>query len=83
MFGCKPPDSAYCWLMDWQQVSALAIVAVTAGIFAWSRLRRRRFQFGRDTHCGCSGGGGHQVEQGSIVFHARKGQRPEVIVKMK
>ena len=69
--------------MDWQQVSALAIVAVTAGIFAWQRVRRRRFKNFRDTHCGCSGGGGDNVERGSIVFHARKGGRPEIIVKMK
>jgi hypothetical protein len=67
--------------MDWQQVSALAIVAATAGIFAWSRFRRRKFDFKRDTHCGC--GGGNEGEKSSIVFHARKGEKPEVIIKIK
>jgi hypothetical protein len=68
--------------MDWQQVIALGIVAATAGIFIWRKLRRRSFSFTRDTHCGCSGGGS-VAEKNSIVFHARKGGRSEVIVKMK
>jgi hypothetical protein len=66
--------------MDWQQVSALAIVAATAGLFLWNRFRRRKFDFRRDTACGCGGGTG---QKSSIVFHARKGERPEVIVKIK
>ena len=68
--------------MDWQEATALLIVAATAGAFAWVRLRRRRFSFERDTHCGCAA----QTESGrpgSIVYRARKGERPQVIVKMK
>jgi hypothetical protein len=68
--------------MDWQQTAALAIVAVTAGIFLWQKFRRRKFSFARDTHCGCSGAGGPATKS-SIVFHARKGERPEVIMKIK
>lgn len=68
--------------MDWQQIAALLIVALAAGLLAWGRLRRRRFRFGRDTHCGCSG-----VEktapQSSIIFHARKGEPGRITVKMK
>lgn len=64
--------------MDWQKIVSLVIVAGTAGAFLWTKLRKRKFSFVRDTHCGCSSpaGGG-----GSIVFHARKGQRAQVIVK--
>jgi hypothetical protein len=67
--------------MDWQEITALAITAATVAVFAWSRWRRRQFDFRRDTHCGCSPAA--DAPQGSIVFHARKGERPQVIIKAK
>jgi len=68
--------------MGWQQFVSLMIVAAAAGLLALGRLRRRRFRFERETHCGCSAP--HRFsEPGSIVFRARKGERPEVLVKMK
>jgi len=66
--------------MDWQQLVSLLIVATAAGLMAASRWRRRRFQFERDTHCGCASTGSPRT---SVVFHARKGERPEILVKMK
>jgi hypothetical protein len=68
--------------MDWQQMVSLIIVAVAGVSLAWSKLRRRRFSFQRDTRCGCAGVG-REASAGSIVFHARKGERPEVRVRMK
>ena len=68
--------------MDWQALGALLIVAVTAGLLLWGRFRRRKFSFQRDSHCGCSAVPS-SVPQSSIVFRARKGERPEVLVKMK
>jgi len=68
--------------MDWQQPVALLIVATAAALLVWSRVRRRKFQFGRDTHCGCSSPAG-AASKSSIVFHARKGEPPRVLVKMK
>lgn len=68
--------------MDWQQFVALVIVVVTAGWLAASKFRRRRFSFERDTHCGCATASA-SAPQGSIIFHARKGERPEVLVKMR
>lgn len=68
--------------MDWQQIVALLIVAAAAVLLVGSRVRRRKFQFGRDTHCGCSSPSG-TAPQSSIVFHARKGETPRMIVKMK
>jgi hypothetical protein len=65
--------------MDWQQLISLAIVAAAAGLLSWSRFHRRQFSF--HTHCGCSAAGS-TPPQGSIVFHARKGERPSVLVKM-
>lgn len=68
--------------MDWQQLVSLTIVAGAAVALLGSRFRRRQFSFQRDTHCGCSG----DVSSGpqtTIVFHARKGQRPEVLVKIR
>ncbi len=68
--------------MDWQQAAALCIVTVTAALFLRSRFQRRKFSFERDTHCGCSGS--HSSgSKNSIVFRRRKGERPEILVKMK
>ena len=68
--------------MNWQQAVSLAIVALVAGLFWRGHLRRRKFSFARNTHCGCSAHGQSETKS-SIVFHARKGERPEVVVKMK
>jgi hypothetical protein len=67
--------------MDWQQIAALLVVAIAAALLLRGRFRRRRFSFQRDTHCGCSSPGAAQ--KSSIVFHARKGEEPRTIVKMK
>ncbi|HSU53431.1 MAG TPA: hypothetical protein VLT36_05170 [Candidatus Dormibacteraeota bacterium] len=66
--------------MDWQQFLSLVIVAATAAVLVASRLRRPKFSFQRDTHCGCSGAA--SGNRSSIVYRARKGARPEVLVKM-
>jgi len=68
--------------MDWQEITALLIVAGTAAAFAWRRLRPRKFRFERDTHCGCSSPASDAPKH-SIVFDAGKGERPRVTVKMK
>ncbi len=68
--------------MDWQALVSLVIVATTAGLLLWGRFRRRKFSFQRDSHCGCSAVPS-SAPQSSIVFRARKGERPEVLVKMK
>jgi hypothetical protein len=64
--------------MDWQKIVSIGIVAFTAGAFLWAKLRRRKFSFEGDTHCGCSTSAGSKQ---SIIFHARKGQRAQIIVK--
>jgi hypothetical protein len=66
--------------MDWQQTIALLIVGATAFIFLWARLRRRKFSFEKDTHCGCSRPQSLSAPQ-SIVFKARKGERKQILVK--
>lgn len=68
--------------MDWQQIIALVIVVATAGIFAWRKFRPRKSALGRDGHCGCAGGS-QPADKSSIVFHQRKGERAQIIVKMK
>jgi len=68
--------------MDWQQLVALTIVVVTAALLVASKFRRRKFSFERDTHCGC-GAGRNDTPQHSVIFHARKGERPQVLIKMK
>jgi hypothetical protein len=68
--------------MDWQQTVSLVIVASAAVLLIGGKLRRRKFSFERDTHCGCAAIPGSSP-QSSIVFRARKGARPEVRVKMR
>jgi len=65
--------------MGWQEAIALTVVAVTILAFAWSWFRPRKVSFHRRTGCGCSGVAGGS--QQSITLHARKGERPQVIVK--
>jgi len=68
--------------MDWQQLVSLLIVAFAAVGLLARKFRRQPFNFQRDTHCGCAAIP-QSAPQSSIVFHARKGQRPEVLVKMR
>jgi hypothetical protein len=68
--------------MDWQQLLSLLIVAGAAVLLLKRQIRSRRFSFQKDTHCGCSAVP-QTAPQSSIIFHARKGCRPEVLVKMR
>lgn len=66
--------------MDWQQIVSLLIVATAGLLMAGSKLRRRRSRFACGTHCGC---GTPEAPRETLVFRARKGERAEVLVKMK
>jgi len=68
--------------MDWQKAVSLGIVATTAAILLWNRFCPRKFSLQRDTHCGCSSVG-HSSSQNTIIFRARRGERPQITVKMK
>jgi hypothetical protein len=68
--------------MEWQTVTALVIVALATTALLWGKFRRRKFDFHRDTGCGCSSPSDSKHHE-SIIFHARKGERPKVIVKNK
>ena len=76
--SCATPISGYGIEMDWQKIASFVIVAMAAGAFLRAKLRRRKFSFEHDTHCGCASPTG---TKNSIVFHARKGQRAQIIVK--
>lgn len=67
-------------VMDWQAIAALGIVAATAALFAWQRVRPRRFRFERETHCGCSTASLGQSTP-SITYRARKGEAPTVVIR--
>jgi hypothetical protein len=65
--------------MDWQQVIALSIVVLTAAAFVWTRARRRRkAALPCNSGCGC---GTATPPRETVIYHARKGQRPEVIIR--
>jgi len=72
----------YVVIMEWQQLVSLLIVASAAGLLVWSKVRRHKFSFERQAHCGCTAVP-PSFPQSSIVFRARKGQRPEVRVRMR
>jgi hypothetical protein len=79
-FGCRRPFS-YLFRMDWQEATALVIVALTAVLFLRARLRRRKGKLPCDAHCGCGNTANPPKE--TVVYHARKGERPEIIVKLR
>jgi hypothetical protein len=79
--GCGSGPGRYVGNVDWQQAASLGIVAVAA-IWLLGRLMRRRRQPGSGAGlCGCSGGG--KGQPGSIVCRARKGERPQVVVRFR
>ena len=80
--SCTPCVWSYVASMDWQQLVSLALVASAAVLLLRRNLSRRKFSFQRDAHCGCAPLSG-SPPQASIIFHARKGARPEVLVKMR
>jgi hypothetical protein len=68
--------------MEWQQLVSLVIVASAAGLLAWSKVRRHKYSFERETLCGCAADSPASPHS-SIIFRARKGERPEVRVRMR
>lgn len=66
--------------MDWQQIAALMIVAATAVLFVRAKMRRTKSKLPCDSQCGCSGS---SAPGPSVIYRARKGERPEIIVKMR
>jgi hypothetical protein len=82
--GCTSGFSGYLALMDWQQLVSLMIVGAAGLLLLAGKLRRHKFSFQRDTHCGCAAAAQFSPQSSSsIVFRARKGERPQVVVKMR
>jgi hypothetical protein len=79
---CRRRISGYVAGVNWQTVVSLVIVLLAVAGLLWGWLRQRKFSFARDTHCGCSASE-NAPNTNSIVFHARKGERPRIIVKNK
>ncbi len=67
--------------MDWQQIAALAIVGLAAFLLIRSQLRPRGHCLSKAGPCGCTSATG-PAPKGSITFRTRKGERPQVIVKL-
>jgi len=68
--------------MYWQQAVSLSIVAATAALLLWTVFRRRKFSLARGAHCGCISTG-QSGRSSSMVYRARKGERKQVVIKMK
>jgi hypothetical protein len=67
--------------MDWQQIVALTIVMLTAGLFVRARLKRRSTRTVCGSQCGCSGPP-PAGPKASVTYRARKGERPQIITRM-
>jgi hypothetical protein len=80
--GCAGRESKYVEFVDWQKIVSLGIVGSTVALFLWFRFKPRKFSLQKDTHCGCSAAG-QAAPKSSIVFRARRGEKPEIIVKMR
>lgn len=61
---------------------SLLIVGAAAALLLKGRLGKRKPGFERGRACALAATSG-PLSQSVIVFRARKGQRPEVLVKMK
>jgi hypothetical protein len=68
--------------MDWQELVSLTIVSAAAVLLLRAKFRPRKFSFQRDTHCGACAHA-NSVPQHTIIFRARKGERPQVVIKPK
>jgi len=66
--------------MAWQEIAALAIVGLTIGIMLWQLLRPRKFGAKKGLACGCAGSSIPPRER--IIFKARKGETPQILVKV-
>src|ERR1700757_2091446 len=80
--SCVVGEREYLGNVDWQQVISLGIVGAAAAGLGWSKFRPRKARLGCDSHCGCSSPA-HSTLQSTMVFRARRGERPQIIVKMK
>lgn len=67
--------------MDWQALMALAIVGVAAFLLLRPHFRPPASLRSPENPCGCSavGAGGSKA---SIIVRSRKGEPPQVIVKL-
>ena len=68
--------------MVWQETAALSIVGLTGVAFVWRALRSRRFRTAEATPCPC-GNVGPANRGSAVTYRARKGERPEIIVRYK
>ena len=80
--SCAAGETGYVGSVDWQQMISLGIVGTAAGLLVRSKVRPRKFSLARDTHCGCSSPS-QASPRSTMVFRARRGERPQIVVKMK
>ena len=78
--GCAADGAVYLEGVDWQQITALGIVALTGVLMLWHRFRSRRSGGGKPASCsGCAHS--HAGPQPTVVYRARKGERPEITIR--
>jgi hypothetical protein len=80
--SCAEFKTSYVVIVDWQQIVSLSIVGITAAALLWSKFRPRKLSLQRATHCGCASPS-QSASQSSIIFRARRGERPQILIKMK
>ncbi len=80
--GCLEQVRGYPEPVNWQEPAALVVVVLTAGILGWRWWRRRRAALspGGACRCGCAASLSSPPRE-TLVYRARKGQRPQLIVR--
>jgi hypothetical protein len=67
--------------MDWQQLISLTVVGATALMFVLGRRRSRKSSAGCGTLCSCLSDG-HNLPPEKLIVRGRKGERPQLVIKM-
>jgi hypothetical protein len=68
--------------MDWQEMTSLLVVGSTAGWMFWKKWGPRKLRFDPIGACHC-GLARTAARRPSVVYHARRGERPQVVVRLK
>jgi len=77
---CEVGRFVYVVTVDWQQITTLMIVALTAAIMVRERFRSRAATLGGPGCGGCCTASHHGTPP-TIILRARKGQRPRMMVR--
>jgi len=69
----------YCKAVDWQEITAFAIVALAFGGLVWRMRRKHPLGGASRTCCGCAAGGSRR--NSPVLLQGRKGERARITIQ--